>query len=172
MSVIARTSSIALLFALSAPALAYDVLISVSGNLIGNTCEVSANAKEQDVFLGNISAKQFSGAGAASHIATPFTLKLESCGPTFSGVKIRFSGTPDPDEPQLIKVADGGASGVAVQILDKEGVMIPLNTQTSVYGSAGDDSVQMTFYARLAATGKTINSGDVSAVATWTTEYQ
>lgn len=172
MSITTHASHLVLLFALSAPAQAYDVLISVSGNLIGNTCEVSADAKEQDVFLGNISAKQFSGAGAVSHIATPFTLKLESCGPTFSGVKIRFSGTPDPDEPQLIKIADGGASGVAVQILDKEGVMIPLNTQTAAYGSAGDDRVQMTFYARLAATGKTVNSGGVSAVATWTTEYQ
>jgi len=30
----------------------------------------------------------------------------------------------------------------------------------------------MTFYARLAATGAPVNAGDVSAVATWTTEYQ
>lgn len=172
MSVISCASGIALLLALVTPAQAYDVLISVTGNLIGNTCEVSADSKEQDVYLGNISAKQFNGAGAVSHISTPFTLKLESCGPTFAGVKIRFSGTPDAENTQLIKVADGGATGVAVQILDKDGVLIPLNTQTVVYGAAGDDSVQMTFYARLAATGAAVNAGDVSAIATWTTEYQ
>ncbi len=172
MPVISHTSGIALLLALATPAQAYDVLISVTGNLIGNTCEVSTDSKEQDVYLGNISAKQFSGSGAVSNITTPFTLKLESCGPTFAGVKIRFSGTPDTENPQLIKIADGGATGVAVQILDKEGAIVPLNTLTTAYGAAGNDSVQMTFYARLAANGATVNAGNVSAIATWTTEYQ
>lgn len=172
MSVITRASAIALLLALVMPVQAYDVLISITGNLIGNTCEVSTDAKEQDVYLGNISMKQFSNSGAVSNITTPFTLKLESCGPTFAGVKIRFSGTPDTENPQLIKVADGGATGVAVQILDKDGALVPLNTQTTAYGSAGDESVQMTFYARLAATGAAVSAGDVSAIATWTTEYQ
>ena len=87
-------------------------------------------------------------------------------------MKIRFSGTPDDENPQLLKVADGGATGVAVQILDKDSVLIPLDTQTTAYGAAGDDSVKMTFYARLASTGAPVNAGDVSAVATWTTEYQ
>lgn len=171
MSVIPGTLGIALLLAIIPPAQAYDMLISVTGSLVGNTCEVSTDAKEQDVYLGNISVKQLSRAGAVSNITTPFTLKLESCGPSFSGVKIRFSGTPDTTDPQLIKVADGGATGVAIQILDKDGVLLPLNTQTKVYGVAGDDSVQMSFYARLTATEATVNPGNVSAIATWTTEY-
>lgn len=60
---------------------------------------------------------------------------------------------------------------MAVQILDKESVLIPLNTQTTAYGTAGDDSVQMTFYAQLVATATPVSAGDVSALATWTTEY-
>lgn len=52
-------------------------------------------------------------------------------------MKIRFSGTPDDENPQLLKVADGGATGVAVQILDKDSVLIPLDTQTAAYGAAG-----------------------------------
>lgn len=71
-----------------------------------------------------------------------------------------------------MKIADGGATGVAVQILDKDGGLIPLDTQTTARGTPGDDSVEMTFYARLAATGAPVNAGDVSAFATWTTEYQ
>ncbi len=148
------------------PARGYDVLVSVTGNVIGNTCIVSEDSKEQNVPLGTLGVKQFSEAGAVSNIKTPFTLTLEACGPTFAGVKIRFSGTPDDENPQLLKVADGGATGVAVQILDKDSVLIPLDTQTAAYGAAGDDSVKMTFYARLAATGAPVNAGDVSAVAT------
>lgn len=107
-----------------------------------------------------------------SNIKSAFTLKLEECGPTFTGAKIRFSGTPDELNPQLIKVADGGATGVAVQILDKDGIQVPLESQTTAYGISGDESVQMTFYARLVATGAAVNTGEVSAFATWTTEYQ
>ena len=59
-----------------------------------------------------------------------------------------------------------------IKFLDKDGVLIPLDTQTTARGTPGDDSVEMTFYARLAATGAPVNAGDVSAFATWTTEYQ
>src|SRR5690606_15844367 len=104
--------------------------------LIGNTCIVAADSQEQTVPLGIIGLKQFSKAGAVSNIKTPFTLTLEECGPTFAGVKIRFSGTPDDDNPQLVKIAEGGATGVAVQILDKDSVLIPLDTQTTAYGAA------------------------------------
>ena len=172
MSVTLRMTSIVLLLFFTLPVRGYDVLVSVTGNLIGNTCVVAAGSKEQEVPLGTIGIKQFPRAGAVSNIKTPFTIRLEACGPTFAGVKIRFSGTPDDDDPQLVKIADGGATGVAVQILDKDSVLIPLNTQTPARGTPGDDSVEVTFYARLAATGAPVNPGDVSAFATWTTEYQ
>ena len=153
MPVTTRLPAIALFVVLTVPAYGYDVLVSVSGHLIGNTCIVSADSKEQSVPLGTIGIKQFREAGAVSNIKSAFTLKLEECGPTFTGAKIRFSGTPDELNPQLIKVADGGATGVAVQILDKDGIQVPLESQTTAYGISGDESVQMTFYARLVATG-------------------
>lgn len=145
MSVTVRFLPLILLMVITVPARGYDVLVSVTGNVIGNTCIVSEDSKEQNVPLGTLGVKQFSEAGAVSNIKTPFTLTLEACGPTFAGVKIRFSGTPDDENPQLLKVADGGATGVAVQILDKDSVLIPLDTQTAAYGAAGDDSVKMTF---------------------------
>lgn len=154
------------------PAQGYDVLVSVTGTLIGNTCVVATDSLVKNVPLGTIGIKQFSRAGAVSNIKTPFTLKLEECGPTFAGVRITFSGTPDSVSPQFIKVAEPGATGVAVQILDATGSPIPLNTQTKAYGTEGSDSVEMTFYARLIATGDAVSAGPVSAIATWTTEYQ
>ena len=124
MSVTVRFLPLILLMVITVPARGYDVLVSVTGNVIGNTCIVSEDSKEQNVPLGTLGVKQFSEAGAVSNIKTPFTLTLEACGPTFAGVKIRFSGTPDDENPQLLKVADGGATGVAVQILDKDSVLI------------------------------------------------
>jgi type 1 fimbria pilin len=172
MSVTNRLVCIALFLACSLPVRGYDVLVSVKGNLIANTCVVAADSLEKNVPLGDIGTRQLSKPGAVSNIKSPFTLTLEACGPTFSGVKIRFSGTPDDTDPRLIKVAGGGATGVAVQILDKDGALVPLDTQTTAYGAEGNDSVQINFYARLIATSTEVNAGIVSAIATWTTEYQ
>lgn len=172
MSVIRQAVAIALLVTPAFSAQSYDVLVSVTGNLIGNTCTVAVDSLTQDVPLGTVGLKQFTTAAGVSQVKTPFTLTLEACGPLFTGVKIRFSGAPDADNPQLIKVADGGAKGVGVELLDNTSAAVPLDKPTSVYGTPGDTGVHMTFYARLAATGAPLSAGDVSAVATWTTEYQ
>ncbi|ROP58372.1 type 1 fimbria pilin [Enterobacter sp. BIGb0383] len=162
---------VALLFAaLSLPAWSYDVLVSVTGRLTGSTCVLSTDSEQQTVQLGAIGTKQFSGETSVSNITTPFTLKLEDCGTEFAGVKIRFRGSADGK--QRLKIASGGATGVAVNILDKNGAMIPVDTMTTAYGTAGEESVEMTFYAQLVANGDPVTPGSVSAVAIWTMEYQ
>ena len=157
---------------LPTPVLAYDVLVSVTGKLIGNTCTVSTDSKMQTVPLGNIGTKQFGVGQGISNIKTPFFINLEECGPTFTGVKVRFVGTPDSPRTDLIKIDDGGASGVAVELLNKAEEPLALNTQTEVQGTPGAENVQMKFYARLAATGFPVSPGPVSAIATWVLEYQ
>ena len=169
-----RPFSVFLMLALflSGNASAYDVLVSVTGKIIGNTCVVSADSKEVNVPLGTIGTRQFLAAGDVSNIKTPFALNLEECGPTFAGAKVRFTGTPDTTNTQLLKVDDGGATGVAVELLDSNSKLIPLDTQTEAYGTAGSETVEMKFFARLTATGETVTPGDVSAIATWLVEYQ
>lgn len=161
---------LALLFCHGASA--YDVLVSVTGNIIGNTCVISSDSKQVNVPLGNIGTRQFMAGEAVSNIKTPFTLSLEECGPTFVGVKVRFSGSPDINNPQLLKTDENGATGVAVEILDEHSRQIPLNTQTEVYGARGSERVEMKFYARLRATDVAVTPGDVTALATWLVEYQ
>lgn len=151
---------------------AYDVLVSVTGEMIGSTCVISADSKEVNVPLGTVGTRQFLAAGDVSNIKTPFVLNLEDCGPLFAGVKVRFTGTPDATNTQLLKVDDGGAAGVAVQLLDSNSELIALDTQTDAYGTAGSDKVEMKFYARLMATDIKVTPGDVSAIATWLVEYE
>lgn len=66
----------------------------------------------------------------------------------------------------------GGATGVAVELLNKGEEPLALNRQTEVLGIPGADSVQMKFHARLAATGSPVSPGPISAIATWVLEYQ
>ncbi|AKP33550.1 fimbrial protein [Yersinia aleksiciae] len=174
MSIISRMPLLTILALsfLPPPVLAYDVLVSVTGKLIGNTCTVSTDSKMQTVPLGNIATKQFGVSHGVSNIKTPFFINLEECGPTFTGVKIRFVGTPDGDAADLIKVDDGSATGVAVELLNKDEQPLALNRQTDVLGTPGAENVQMKFHARLAATGSPVSPGPVSAIATWVLEYQ
>lgn len=156
----------------SGSACAYDVLVSVTGRIVGNTCVISADSKEVNVPLGNIGTRQLMAVGDVSNIKTPFALNLEDCGPMFAGVKVRFTGTPEATNTQLLKVDDGGAAGVAVELLDSNSKPLALDTQTNANGTAGSDTVEMNFYARLIATEATVTPGDVSAIATWLVEYE
>ena len=61
MPVAFRLASIALLMAFTVPVRGYDVLVSVTGNLIGNTCVVAADSLEKNVPLGENSLQRNAG---------------------------------------------------------------------------------------------------------------
>ncbi|WP_437887515.1 fimbrial protein [Phytobacter sp. V91] len=149
----------------------YDVLLNVTGFISGNTCTVAMASQNISVSLGNVGNRQFLMVGEASPAKTPFIIRLENCGPTFEGAKITFSGVEDSSSPQFLKIDDGGATGVAVEILDSESQSIPLNRASSAFGAAGQENVDILFYARLVATSTPVTSGDVNALATYTVEY-
>jgi type 1 fimbria pilin len=171
MSLSDKTVLLALLSGCLSPgALAYDTQIAVTGNLIGNSCTVTADSRNINVQLGAIGTRQLSAAGSLSD-KIPFIIKLEECAATFTGVKISFTATPDPDNPQLIKV-NGDAGGVAIQLMDEKQNPLALGTQTEAYGLTGNNSVALKFYASLIAKQTTVSAGTVSATATWVMEYQ
>ncbi|QHM70231.1 fimbrial protein [Mixta intestinalis] len=151
---------------------AYDTMISASGNIVGNGCTIATDSKNLNVPLGEIGMRNFTISGNRISPAKSFFINLEDCSSTFRGVRVLFIATPDPHNPQYIKVDEGGASGVAIQLLDKNEDPVALNTHTPTYGLTGEDTVQIKFYARLIATEAQVNAGAVSAVATWMLEYQ
>lgn len=171
MSLSDKSALLALLIgSLSPGALAYDTLITVTGNLIGNSCTVTADSRNITVHFDEVGTHQLSAAGGLSE-KIPFIIKLEECAPTFTGVKVSFSATPDADNPQLIKV-NGDASGVAIQLTDEKQNPLALGTQTEAYGLTGNNSVEIKFYASLIAKQATVSAGTLSATATWVLEYQ
>ncbi|MFD1801668.1 fimbrial protein [Mixta tenebrionis] len=151
---------------------AYDTLITASGNIVGNGCTIAADSKNIHVPLGEIGMRNFTTSGSRVSPGKSFVINLEECSSTFRGVRVRFIATPDQKNPQYIKVDEGGASGVAIQLLDRNENPVALNTLTPAYELTEDDSVQIKFYARMVATETTVNAGAVSAVATWMLEYQ
>lgn len=153
------------------PAKSYDVFLSVTGVISGNTCTIASESKNIYIPLGNISNRQFLNVGDVSQTKTSFTIRLEECGPTFEGAKITFSGIADDNDSQYLKIDDGEASGIAVAIMDNKNEVIALNSTTSIYGLANQQSLDILFYARLVATKIPVTAGKVAATATYTVEY-
>jgi type 1 fimbria pilin len=165
-------SSVATLLFFSGYVSAYDVLVSVTGSIIGNTCTVAGNSENISVDLGVVATNQFRGIGDVGNRLSPFTIYLEDCGPTFNGVRVSFSAPPDDSNSDVVKSSAGDASGVGIQLLDHQKNPLALNAFSPIYGAGQDSRVEMHFYARLIATQQSVTVGTLSATATYTLEYQ
>ncbi len=149
------------------------VNINVTGGaFVVSTCNPS---KAITVPLNGISAKTLTAQGNAG--LTKFSMNM-SCD---AGVKVTatMSGTAPAGNSTAglltneVAAADGGAQGVAVQMLTAGKVPVSLNTAVN-YGAVGSsawDGNDISFYAQLLKIG-TIMPGTVKATATLTMTYQ
>ncbi|HKR47065.1 MAG TPA: fimbrial protein [Paraburkholderia sp.] len=122
--------------------------------------------------LPKVSAASFHGAGSTLG-ATAFQIPL-SCD---AGVKVAYEidGTADPAGPGVLanQTGPGLARGVGVQI-QQGGTPIALNALSSTYVTTASaaQAVNIPFTARYYATGVALTPGLISAVATFTMNYQ
>ncbi|EMH4163338.1 type 1 fimbrial protein [Pluralibacter gergoviae] len=157
-------------------AFAADSTITISGYVRDNACAVATESKEFTVDLMNNAAKQFNTVGATSPLV-PFRIVLSPCGNSATAVKVGFSGTQDSDNNNLLKI-DGGSSaaaGMALQILDSQQTILPINAPPSSITWTTlrpGQSNTLSFFARLMATRTPVNAGHVYATATFTLEFQ
>lgn len=157
-------------------AFAADSTITISGYVRDNACAVAVGSKDFTVDLMMNAAKQFSAVGATTPLV-PFSIALSPCGSSVTAVKVGFSGVQDSDNGDLLKI-DGGsaaASGMAVQILNSQQTMLPINEPSSsvVWTPLRPGQANMlSYYARLMATRVPVTAGHVYATATFTLEFQ
>ncbi|MCQ8359777.1 type 1 fimbrial protein [Klebsiella pneumoniae] len=166
----------ATLILICANAFAADSTISISGYVRDNACAVAIESKEFTVDLMNNAVKQFSAVGSVTP-ALPFRIVLSPCGSSATAVKVGFTGTPDSNNDKLLKIDSDAfaASGMAVQILDNQQTMLPINAAASSIAwtnlTPGQTNI-LGFYARLMATRVPVTAGHVYATATFTLEFQ
>lgn len=87
-------------------ALAHDGRVYVTGTITDNTCTLSPDSENIQVDMGTVSNRQFYQAGAGAEWQ-PFSITLQNCGSTASGVTVSFSGTSDPQDGDLFAVNTG-----------------------------------------------------------------
>jgi minor fimbrial subunit len=155
---------------------AADSVITITGNVQGNTCLVSTGSQDFTVDLMTHASRQFSSVGSVT-TSVPFSIILSSCGAATTAVKVGFTGTADSNNTSLLKLdpGAGNASQMGIQILDNTKNTIPLNAPSSALSwipLTATQSNTLNFYARLMATQIPVGAGIVSSTATFTLEFQ
>ncbi|MCS3407310.1 fimbrial protein [Serratia sp. AKBS12] len=146
--------------------------ISITANLVANTCSVSLASQNQTVQMGDWADKQF--AVNQQTPAKPFILTLENCDAGARGVKITFNGAANGTDATLLALAGAGsAQNVGLAILDKDKNRIPLGKPTGLYPlKAGPGNQNLQFYGQYVATALPVKAGLANADATFALEYQ
>lgn len=153
---------------------AADNSITISGSIQNTSCTVSTDSADQTVFLGDIASRTFYQAGATS-MPVQFTVDLQNCTGSMSGVTVTFNGTADGTEPALLGLDSGtnAASGLGIAILDANRTLIPVNNPSSNYAidiTKPDNA--LVFYAQYQSTGASVTAGSATATATFNLTYQ
>lgn len=154
-------------------ALAHDGTINVTGTIHDNTCSVSADSKALTVSMQDVANRQFARAGDGGPWQ-PFVLHLERCGDAAKQVSVTFAGTADAADPELLAIGSDSeaAQGVAIALYDRDKTPIPINSSAEITTLMPHQArVDLPFYARYLANGKTVRTGHANATATFSLVY-
>ncbi|TKK13039.1 hypothetical protein EcCFBP13530_23185 [Enterobacter cancerogenus] len=146
--------------------------IRLSGTVVALGCTVNPADVDKPVDLGEWATKNMKKAGQTTR-QVPFAIHLTGC--TASGVTTVFTGTKDKIMPELLALKNDGAdcaAGVAVQIMDSAGKLIPMgdNAPRGVVDENGN--LTFSFRANYVATGDdTVRPGAADADTVFTLTY-
>ncbi len=102
-----------------------------------------------------------------------FTLSQNDCPDTVTGANVKFDGTSDGVNQNLLALDNGTgiATGVGIEIADKNGTAIPLHTASPDYTlAAGANSLD--FIARYVSTGAAVTTGTANGTSQFTINYK
>ncbi|HDR2349905.1 TPA: fimbrial protein [Enterobacter asburiae] len=145
-------------------ALAKDVSLEVTGNVVSSGCKVSFN---EQTMIGTFSGKDFPTVGSTSAFKA-MSINLSACYSGLTSVYVKFSGIPDGDNPELLSITDTGtgkelATGLGVELLDNTGKTIPFNESTPQLFPLDEGFTTLSFLLRYKSTKYPVTSGEASA---------
>lgn len=150
-------------------AFAEDVRVQINGAILAQSCNVKSSDLTKNVNFDDISPIIFNSLGATSE-SKEVTIGLENCTGNVSNLSYMFSGVPDDDNQNLLKVTgvnnnspDSIATGIAIEILDANKKSIPLNTMKKFNESIVTSTFNFKFNLRYKSTSTDISPGDASS---------
>ncbi|WP_448667134.1 fimbrial protein [Escherichia coli] len=165
--------SMATIVAFNMPsASAQDGQLSFTGEITDQVCTVK-QPDNQIINLGKISSKAFNGTGDTAG-STSFSIQLADCPDSVKSVNVKFDGNPDNGNPEIIALTKDkkSASGVGVQITDKDSKVVSLGVPTRDFNiDPGSKINNLDFIARYITNGQDVKPGLANATASFTITY-
>lgn len=146
--------------------------LTITGNIVDQTCEVDAAQMTRTIDLGDIAKGNITAAAVDGSVTSkPLVFDLTKCPASAKSVGIRFDFTPDASHTTYLSNTGTGA-GVLLGITDNQdnleqsgGVVLATNLDTT----AGTATVNAKVHAyRTAATDADITAGNIASTATVT----
>lgn len=144
-----------------------------SVNVIVNTCNLLS--KNINVPLDTISTGSFSGAYSDILSSSDFKIEVANCGAgTRVDYKFSSTGSTGVTDGNILNITQGddAASGVGIQVLDKDNNVLNFDREyTGIESAGGQGTETIPLKARYVKTG-TVKGGVVNAVATFEVYYR
>lgn len=152
---------------------AADGTINFTGEITDQTCTVAPDSVTKAVNLGKVAASALSGTVGTKASPTRFTLNLTNCPATATATTVKFDGVRDANNADLLQITPGTgvATGVGIEIADKNGTAIPLYTASSEYPLVVGANA-LDFVARYVSTNATVTTGAANSVSQFTLNYK
>lgn len=142
-------------------------------NVIVNTCNLLS--KNINVPLNTITTSGFSGAYSDILSGSDFKIEVADCGAgTRVDYKFSSAGSSGVTDGNILNIAKGddAASGVGIQVLDKNNSVLNFDQEyTGIESAGGQGTEAIPLKARYVKTG-TVKGGVVNAVATFEVYYR
>ena len=150
---------------------AIDGTISVTGSTIETGCIIQGGHLLSTISLGNLIPDNFPTVGSISE-KKDVVIVLAACPATQTGVKLTTAGTPDTTNNQLLALSsNSSATGLAIAMYNKGGMLIPINTASAVATISEDRTARIELQAAAISTATTVTSGDFSATTEFNLTY-
>lgn len=140
--------------------------ISVSGEILPETCDIDTANLNQSIDLGEYGVTAFPSAGSVTKMM-PFSLNMTNCTVGISAAKIRFSGT---NLTGSLFGLQGGAGDIGLELLNGAGQTVSPGVLNRFALSGGDNT--LSFSVRLKSVKSSVTPGDLSATIIMDIEYE
>ncbi len=145
----------------------------ITGTVTTDSCTVSTDSQSLQVPLGDVVTGMFVRPGDTSP-EKRFVIKLTDCDEGITGATITFSGTPDSNNSDLLKVTKDtdSATGIGVGVIsDISAKPIPLGKATATKALTSGDNT-LVYWLRYQSTLDTVTAGSANAVMYFDLTYK
>lgn len=148
--------------------------VNFNGNILDSACDVAVASQNQVVVLDDYYKTEFPTTGSRT-AATKFNIILKNCPVTVTSAKVRFDGTPDMTNTDLLAIdtsVAGAATGVAINLMTADKADLPLHSSNSYsYSLSSSADNTLDFYAQYISTAAAVTSGPANSVANFSVVY-